>query len=70
MLHLDPRICAQMHVDKHVIKLILESAQMLCDVWHITDPDNDIYVPQYKLAHKPIRVLYGIVTTSTTLAKR
>lgn len=31
----DPQKCAQMHGDKHVIKMILESAQMLCSVhWH------------------------------------
>lgn len=42
-------ICAQMHVDKHVIKLILESAQMLCSAHHITESS---YKPPYKLAHK------------------
>ena len=26
----DPRIAAQMHCDKHVVKMPLESAQMLC----------------------------------------
>ncbi len=29
VLHLNPYICAQMHCDKHVIKMIIESAQML-----------------------------------------
>ena len=26
----DPRLCAQYHTDKHVVKMILESAQLLC----------------------------------------
>lgn len=41
-----------MHCDKHVIKMILETCQMLCAVWHITDPEHNIYEPPYKLAHK------------------
>lgn len=28
----DPARCAQMHADKHVVKMITESAQMLCTV--------------------------------------
>lgn len=51
-LHMNPRICAQMYVDKHVIKIILEVCQMLCAVWHITDPDHEFHNPPYKLAHK------------------
>lgn len=49
LLHLIPMICAQMHVDKHVIKMILESAQMLCAAHHVSESE---YVPPYKLAHK------------------
>lgn len=47
-----PSICAQMHLDKHVIKLILETTQLLCGAWHIIDPDHKIYTPCYKLTHK------------------
>lgn len=32
-LHLIPQICARMHGDKHVVKMILESAQMLSTVY-------------------------------------
>ena len=32
VLDLDIRKCAQFHADQHVIKMILESAQMLCTV--------------------------------------
>lgn len=52
ILHLNPRICAQYHVDKHVHKLLLEAVQMLCTVWHVTDPEHKLYTPPYKIAHK------------------
>ena len=29
-LHEKPEVCARMHCNKHVVKMILESAQMLC----------------------------------------
>ena len=48
-LDLDPRRCAQMHVDKHVVKMILETAQLLCSVHHITE---STFKPAYKLTHK------------------
>lgn len=32
ILDKDPKTCAQYHCDKHVVKMILESAQMLCTV--------------------------------------
>jgi hypothetical protein len=32
VLHLDPEVAAQMACDKHVVKMILETAQMLCAV--------------------------------------
>ena len=51
-LHMNPTICAQMHVDKHVVKMILETCQMLCSAWHILDSEHKIYIPIYKLAHK------------------
>ena len=31
-LHKDPVIAAEMSCDKHVVKMILESAQLLCTV--------------------------------------
>jgi hypothetical protein len=32
ILHDDPEVCARYHVDKHVVKMIVESAQMLSTV--------------------------------------
>lgn len=49
-LNLDPKKCAQMHLDKHVVKMILESVQLLCSAHHIHPNTN--YNPPYKLTHK------------------
>ena len=46
----DVKKCAQYHVDKHVVKMILETAQLLCGVHHVTAHDTS-HVP-YKLSHK------------------
>ena len=48
-LHKDTEICARYHCDKHVVKMILESAQMLCAAHHILGNPDDV---PYKLAHK------------------
>lgn len=46
----NPKLSAQYHVDKHVVKMILETAQLLCGVHHSTGQVTD-QVP-YKLSHK------------------
>ena len=49
----DPEIAAQMMCDKHVVKMILESAQMLSTAHRVLDGDeyaNEMGL--YKLAHK------------------
>lgn len=43
----DPKICAEYHCDKHVVKMILETAQLLCGAHHMTGSDAP-----YKLSHK------------------
>jgi hypothetical protein len=50
LLDTDTRKCAQYHCDKHVVKMILETAQLLCGVHHVTNQVTD-QVP-YKLSHK------------------
>lgn len=50
-LDLDPEKCAQMHVDKHVVKMILEHFQMLCTTHHIVGSKNKDFKPPYKLTH-------------------
>ena len=49
-LHLDPKTCAHMHLDKHVIKMILETAQLLSSAHHMTK--CSVYTPRYKLTHQ------------------
>ena len=50
LFHLDknPKTIAQYHCDKHVVKMVLETAQMLCSAYkkHYHD-DGDLY----KIAH-------------------
>ena len=50
----NPTLSAKYHVDKHVVKMILETAQLLCSVHHVTDQDTDQDTDQvpYKLSHK------------------
>jgi hypothetical protein len=50
-LHFIPQICAMYHVNKHVIKMILETAQLLCSAIHILYPENELTF-MYKLTHK------------------
>jgi hypothetical protein len=48
-LSLDPREAARMHCDKHVVKMIIESAQMLyCAHWALKSP---LPSNAYKQAH-------------------
>lgn len=44
----DPQKAAQFMVDKHVIKIILESVQILCTTHHVLDGKNDY---MYKPTH-------------------
>jgi hypothetical protein len=46
----DVNKCAKDHCDKHVVKMILETAQLLCSVHH-TDGQVTDQIP-YKLSHK------------------
>ena len=50
ILDTDVKKCAIYHNDKHVVKMILETAQLLCGVHHMTK-NNPQDIP-YKLSHK------------------
>ena len=39
-LHSDPRICAEFHNDKHVVKMIIEYAQLMSTAHRILDGDE------------------------------
>lgn len=44
----DPETCAQYHADKHVVKMILESAQLLCTAVNVASGKQ---VTPYKTTH-------------------
>jgi hypothetical protein len=50
VLSLDPKECAEMHVDKHVVKMILEYCQLLCTAHWVLDPESD-HAALYKKTH-------------------
>ena len=50
-LSFDPREAARLHCDKHVVKMIIESAQLLYSSHWILNPE-DLPPNAYKLAHK------------------
>jgi hypothetical protein len=41
-LHHDPKVCAEMHTDKHCIKMILEYAQLLSTAHRVCDGTNTV----------------------------
>lgn len=47
----DPVKCAKLHVDKHVVKMILEHAQMMCTTHHVISTDCDIPYKQTHVNH-------------------
>jgi hypothetical protein len=47
ILDYDVKKCAEYHVDKHVVKMILETAQLLCGVHWVVNSEAP-----YKLSHK------------------
>jgi len=48
-LNSDPYIAAEKQYNKHVVKMILESAQLLCSAHHMLNSEIDV---PYKLTHK------------------
>jgi len=46
-----PNDCARQHCYKHVVKMILETAQLLSNAHHMLDGDQ-VIKPIYKLTHK------------------
>lgn len=50
ILDTDYRKAAQYHNDKHVVKMILESAQLLCNVHHVNGNPQRLTAP-YKATH-------------------
>ncbi len=65
-LHDDPKTAAIMHCDKHIPKMVLETAQMLSTAWRMTEKDNDyadnnaLYKAAYKNHPSTVWVRHGI----------
>lgn len=49
VLDLNVNKCAKYHCDKHVVKMITETAQLLCSAYYFT---NESHKSPYKLTHK------------------
>lgn len=48
----DPKLAAQYHCDKHVVKMIVETAQLLCTAHRLRDMSHEINgVQLYKATH-------------------
>lgn len=47
-----PINCARMHCDKHVVKMILEYAQLMCTAHHLLDGGNVVSRDLYKITHQ------------------
>lgn len=47
----DPIEAARFHCDKHVVKMIIESAQLLSNVFHVLQPSMVAKSPIYKKTH-------------------
>ena len=64
-LHMIPRICAEMHCDKHVCKLLIEYAQILSTTHRVLDGNlcielskNNRKLKRYKLDNEKNDILY------------
>ena len=51
-LSIDNKQCVIMHVNKHVVKMILEHTQILCSVHHVCGSLDPNFKIPYKLSHK------------------
>lgn len=51
VLDSDPVKCAEYHCNKHVVKMILESAQMICTTHHLMPNQTVNYTIPYKKTH-------------------
>lgn len=58
-LHHDPRICARHHYDKHVNKMILETAQLLCWAYYKPNGKRHKEVPKSMYLYKYVKSHYN-----------
>jgi len=53
-LNPEPKICAEMHLDKHVVKMIIEYAQLMSTAHRVLDGIQDVE-KRYVLGSLPAR---------------
>ena len=65
ILSLIHKECAEMMMDKHISKMIIEAVQMLCTTKHLLDPEGVISeeLDLYRMAHKNHPVTIWIRTS-------
>ena len=66
-LHEDPKICAEMHIDKHCVKMIIEYAQLMSTAHRVLDGLE--YEGRTKNGRKIKRYLYPEIEKEQTLYK-
>jgi hypothetical protein len=58
-LYLDPQEAAEAHCDKHVVKMILESAQLLCTCQHLLRSDGAWTIAyERSIGRRPCKAAY------------
>ena len=66
-LHEDPKVCAEMHIDKHCVKMIIEYAQLMSTAHRVLDGLE--YEGRTKNGRKIKRYLYPEIEKEQTLYK-
>lgn len=56
---MNPKIAAKMHANIHVVKMIVETAQLLCNVHHRHEHYNPPYVPKARIPYKDSKAGHG-----------
>ena len=63
-LHKDPKICAEQHLDKHVVKMLIEYAQLMSTAHRMLD--GVMYQGKTKAGRNIKTVSYTHLTLPTT----
>ena len=58
-LDFDTKKCAQYHCDKHVVKMILETAQLLCGVHWVIGSDAPYKLSHFSNQYKHVVIWYN-----------
>lgn len=60
LLHKNLKICARQHCDRHVVKMILELAQLLSTAWWIANPEDAEELFQEGIIYKKTHVNHPV----------